>query len=54
MELEALAADSQRTTAVGLAALPEHIESRAHAYQLIEIVRNEGDMTRYLALLGLD
>ncbi|MFM0057676.1 type VI secretion system protein TssA [Paraburkholderia phytofirmans] len=90
MELEALAADSQRTTAMGLAALPGHIESRAHAYRLIEIVaryleenephsptpyllkravawgqmpladlmreivRTEGDMTRYLALLGLD
>jgi len=39
---------------VGLAALPEHIESRAHAYRLIEILRTEGDMTRYLALLGLD
>ncbi|WP_158936195.1 type VI secretion system protein TssA [Burkholderia sp. S171] len=93
-EHDALAGDSQREAekgrnAVG-AALPGHIESRAHAYQLIEIVaryleenephsptpyllkravswgqmplanlmreivRTEGDLTRYLALLGLE
>ncbi|WP_168790081.1 type VI secretion system protein TssA [Paraburkholderia aromaticivorans] len=94
MELEALAADSQREmaekTLAAVAALPGHIESRAQAYRLIEIVaryleenephsptpyllkravawgqmpladlmreivRTEGDMTRYLALLGLE
>ena len=88
----ALAGDSQREGQQGrhAPALPARIESRAHAYQLIEIVaryleenephsptpyllkravswgqmplanlmreivRTEGDLTRYLALLGLE
>lgn len=90
----ALAGDSQREAEKGrraaAAALPGHIESRTHAYRLIEvvaryleenephsptpyllkravswgqmpladlmreIVRTEGDLTRYLALLGLE
>ncbi|SAL24494.1 ImpA domain-containing protein [Caballeronia udeis] len=90
----AFAGDSQRDAEKGrreaMAALPDHIESRAHAYRLIEIVaryleenephsptpyllkravswgqmpladlmreivRTEGDLTRYLALLGLE
>jgi type VI secretion system protein ImpA len=93
-EHDALAGDSQREAEKGRnalgAALPGHIESRAHAYQLIEIVaryleenephsptpyllkravswgqmplanlmreivRTEGNLTRYLALLGLE
>lgn len=94
MEFEALAGDSQRemtekTLMAAAAASPGHIESRAHAYRLLEfvaryleenephcptpyllkravswgqmpladltreIVRTEGDLTRYLTLLGL-